>query len=157
MGFFRAPSHGPIMIGTKAAGGLRHQGIKWNPHPHQRVDAKSRPGIRIQQWTLRSLYQLPLYFSPILTLCSGIHIAYRSPDPDFLFHQQLRCMSNSNAFMASRGSLDALQPVQLNQLHDAPRPPLKKRKLSVSSEWAADDIVIRVRCQPTQHPYPQMY
>lgn len=55
--------------------------------------------------------------------------------------------------MASRGSLDVLQPIQLNQLHDAPRPPLKKRKLSASSEWAADNIVIRVRCEPTQHPY----
>lgn len=83
------------------------------------------------------------------------YIAYHLPDLDLLFLQQLRCMSNSNAFMASRGSLDVLQPIQLNQLHDAPRPPLKKRKLSASNELAVDNIVIRVRCQPTQHLYSQ--
>ncbi|KAL4809597.1 DNA replication regulator SLD3-domain-containing protein [Aspergillus unguis] len=52
-------------------------------------------------------------------------------------------MTSSNAFMASRGSLDVLEPIPLNQLHDVPIPPLKRRKLSTSNEYATDNIIIR--------------
>ncbi|KAL4905894.1 hypothetical protein BDW74DRAFT_167550 [Aspergillus multicolor] len=45
--------------------------------------------------------------------------------------------------MASRGFLNVLEPIPLNQLHDAPHPSLKKRKLSASSGWTADNIIIR--------------
>ncbi|RDW76418.1 uncharacterized protein DSM5745_06410 [Aspergillus mulundensis] len=45
--------------------------------------------------------------------------------------------------MASRGSLNVLEPIPLNQLHDAPHPSLKKRKLSDSNGWTADNIIIR--------------
>ncbi|KAL4989685.1 DNA replication regulator SLD3-domain-containing protein [Aspergillus falconensis] len=45
--------------------------------------------------------------------------------------------------MASRGSPNVLETIPLNQLRDAPHPPLKKRKLSASNEWTADNIVIR--------------
>lgn len=46
--------------------------------------------------------------------------------------------------MASRGSPNVLEPIPLNQLHDAPNPPLKKRKLSASNNHANDSIIIRV-------------
>ncbi|KAL4969136.1 uncharacterized protein BDV14DRAFT_166392 [Aspergillus stella-maris] len=45
--------------------------------------------------------------------------------------------------MASRGSSTVLEPILLNQLHDAPRPQIRKRKLSATSEWPAENIVIR--------------
>ncbi|KAL4783005.1 DNA replication regulator SLD3-domain-containing protein [Aspergillus varians] len=45
--------------------------------------------------------------------------------------------------MASRGSLNVLEPIPLNELYDAPHPQLKKRKLSVSNGWAPENIVIR--------------
>ncbi|KAL4812382.1 DNA replication regulator SLD3-domain-containing protein [Aspergillus spinulosporus] len=45
--------------------------------------------------------------------------------------------------MASRESPNVLEPIPLNQLHDAIQPPLKKRKLSASNEWIADNIIIR--------------
>ncbi|KAL4941337.1 hypothetical protein BDV06DRAFT_5195 [Aspergillus oleicola] len=52
-------------------------------------------------------------------------------------------MSESKAFMASRGSSTVLEPIPLNQLHDAPCPQVKKRKLSVTSKWSSDNVVIR--------------
>ncbi|KAL3434051.1 DNA replication regulator SLD3-domain-containing protein [Aspergillus tetrazonus] len=45
--------------------------------------------------------------------------------------------------MASCESPNVLEPIPLNQLHDASQPPLKKRKLVASNEWIADNIVIR--------------
>ncbi|KAL4741403.1 DNA replication regulator SLD3-domain-containing protein [Aspergillus similis] len=45
--------------------------------------------------------------------------------------------------MASRESPNVLEPIPLNQLHDAPQPPLKKRKLLASNECIADNIIIR--------------
>ncbi|KAL4947697.1 DNA replication regulator SLD3-domain-containing protein [Aspergillus filifer] len=52
-------------------------------------------------------------------------------------------MSESNAFMASRGSSTVLESIPLNQLHDAPHPQIKKRKLSATSEWPVENIIIR--------------
>ncbi|KAL4924373.1 uncharacterized protein BDV17DRAFT_284748 [Aspergillus undulatus] len=45
--------------------------------------------------------------------------------------------------MASRGSLSVLEPMPLNQLHDAHRPTVKKRKLSASNDCAFNNIIIR--------------
>ncbi|KAL2832704.1 DNA replication regulator SLD3-domain-containing protein [Aspergillus pseudoustus] len=45
--------------------------------------------------------------------------------------------------MASRGSLSVLEPIPLNQLHDANPPPKKRKLSSASHDWAAENIIIR--------------
>ncbi|KAL3449517.1 DNA replication regulator SLD3-domain-containing protein [Aspergillus insuetus] len=45
--------------------------------------------------------------------------------------------------MASRESLSVLEPIPLNQLHDAHLPPKKRKLSSASHGWAAENIIIR--------------
>ncbi|KAL3458804.1 DNA replication regulator SLD3-domain-containing protein [Aspergillus heterothallicus] len=56
--------------------------------------------------------------------------------------------------MASRGSLSALEPLSLNQLHDAHPPPKKRKRSSASQDWAAENIIIRAHAASlSEEPY----
>ncbi|KAJ0424705.1 DNA replication regulator SLD3-domain-containing protein [Aspergillus carlsbadensis] len=56
--------------------------------------------------------------------------------------------------MASRESLSVLEPIPLNQLHDAHPQPKKRKLSSASHDWAAENIIIRAHAASlSDEPY----